>query len=306
MAAYPNMNAGNMTPFLASAELTLAAGATGNADSEALSVPYRRPFWLDEVRWNIRVSPVPLNFGAGLGVPYGALISTKLALGRMIISDKFIPIWNYGAEMLSAWSDSAQVDPNFGSTNVGFSSYRWKLPKPLYVPAGNVVTSQFARGADTNPAARIVVSYAGRYADGERPSRNEIDVPFVAAFLPGVVANAQSSDLDLVNPFLVPLHCQRLIGRMLVIDSNTTPYGYTEGNFLHNITAQINDSFGHNVVRDFTDLGLICDTNRRAWTFNKVLNPQERYNLQATGMRTSAVADQISVSLIGTRKEWIA
>lgn len=298
-----NPDAGNMTPFLSSAQVTLAASSTAMADSGALSQPFRRPFWLDEIRWNIRVSPVPLDFGSGIGVPYGALIRTKLTLGRMIISDKFIPIWNYGTELLTQYAGSAQVDANFGGVNVGFSSYRWKLPKPLYVPAGNVVTSEFSRGADGNPSALVTVSYAGRYVDADLTSRDEIDVPFVCAFLPATgVLNAQSAELDLHNPFLVPLKCQRMIGRILINDTATPP-GYAEPFGAGFGQLQLQDSGGHNMITDFTDLALVFDVNRRAWTFTSMLPSQERYNVLLTGLSSTRT---VSISLIGTRKEQLS
>lgn len=306
-----NPNSINASPFLVSSQITLASGATGNADAGALSQPFRRPFWIDEIRWNIRV-PVP----AAGPKPWGGLISTKLALGRMIISDKFIPIWNYCTEPLQLQATSQQWDKNFGpavgppgtgGTSVSFSAYRWKLPKPLYVPAGNTVTSEFQRYADGGANALVTVSYAGRYIDQEETSRKEIDVPFVGAFLPGFpsTTTVQSGEMDLFNPFLVPLHVQRLTGRLL--NNSLSTYGEVAAGAptfqTTNIALVAKDSFGHNVIRDFTNFLLVFDSNRRAWTFGKVLSAGQLYSLF---FQNVASTDMLSIALIGTRKEQIA
>lgn len=308
---HANPNSVNAAPFLVSAQVTLASGASGIADAGALSQPFRRPFWIDEIRWNIRV-PI-----AGTGPkPWGGLISTKLALGRMMISDKFIPIWNYCTEMQQLQATSQQWDKNFGplvgppggaGTSVSFSAYRWKLPTPLYVPAGNTVVSEFQRYADGGSNALITVSYAGRYIDQDEPSRKEIDVPFVGAFLPGFpsTTTVQSGENDLYNPFLVPLHVQRLTGRLInnvfgvyaEVASGSHQFPNT------NVQLIMKDSFGHNVVRDFTNFLVVFDTNRRAWTFGKTLSPGQLYSAYFQNLVST---DMLSVALIGTRKEQLA
>jgi len=219
-------------------------------------------------------------------------VRTKLSLGRIQLSDRFLPLENY-APLISEPTES------FADDNGRWNNYRWKLPKPLYIPAGMTLKSEFSRLVGLVPnSVQVNVAYAGKYASENDPLPKEIDVPWVTGFEPASgVTFAQSSERDLYNPFLVPLHVQRLL-------FYTNDADFPERN-IPQLTTVIKDSAGQNVVRDFTRHASVWDSNRRAWNINSWMPPKERYNvtlsLAAGGIIT--VLDGQVVSLVGTRKE---
>lgn len=294
-----NPNLRRTAPFMVSGQVTVASGRTAPCDAGAMSQPYRRPFWIDEIRWGIRCAP-----GVSISqLAMGALIKTKLAIGRATVSYDFIPIHNYGVSFQPNGFVEEAVDATFGSaTRVGFSDYRWKLPKPLYVPAGMTLMSSFSRDADGFPDATVNLAYAGRYVDGDDKRPKKIAVPFVSAWQPASGStNAQSSEKDLVNPYDELLYTQKMIGRAWLY-TNANSGVSTSPTFASPLTTSsqivIKDSYGNNVVRDFLGLTRVFEYNRRAWTFSRILLPRERYNATAQTITTNV---RICVSLIGTR-----
>lgn len=298
----PNPNLFRVAPCVLSTSLTIASGRGGLADSGALSQPFRRPFWLDEVRWSIRV-PTDATLTT---LAAGGLISAKFALGRMVVSNDFVPIHCYAPSFQFTRSSFGCAEECFDHTNtvtrLSFSHYRWKLPKPLFITPGQQFTCEYERIADGLGDAVMQIAYAGRYVDQKIKTPKAIDVPFISAWLPTPGSTfAQSSEKDLVNPLPVPLHCQRMIGRVLRLQAascttrmDSTVATPTDANIV------IKDSYGHNVVRDFLNFYRVFDYNRRAWTFNRILPSKERYLVTAQNIPTDR---RLHVALIGSRKE---
>lgn len=299
MSESPNPNLRRTAPFLVSNSVSIASGSSVGIDAGAMSQPYRRPFWIDEIRWGIRCAP-----GVAISqLAMGGLISTKLTIGKTTVSYDFIPIHNYAVPHQLTGFVEEGVDATYGTaTRVGFSDYRWKLPKPLYVPAGMALMSDFQRFADGFPTALINVAYAGRYVDAEEKRPEKIAVPFVSAWQPTPGStSAQSSEKDLVNPYEEPLYTQKMIGRALFYQNNATGVSTLPTFSANSMTASqvvIKDSYGQNVVRDFLAFNRVFELNRCAWTFSRILLPRERYNATA---RLIPANTRLCVSLIGTR-----
>ena len=292
------------SPYLLTSQVTIAAGGSATADSGALGQPYRRPFWVDEVRWTIKVPGATVTNDVAFQM--GGLITTKLTLGRMIISNDFIPIYNFAQSMQRYNSVEAAegIVTGFG-VPVSYSNYRWVLPKPLYVPSGMPLTSQFQRFRDAFGTATVSVSYAGRYISPGSKTLREFDVPFVTAFtipLSNTATMAISGENDLVNPFLENLQTQRFIGRQLLYTAAPDVAQELEPS-TSETQVLMKDSYGNNVIRDYTYFTRVFDWNRRAWTFSRTLLPTERYYVSLSGIPTNVFP---SISLIGTRVERIA
>jgi hypothetical protein len=300
-------------PILLSGEVTLNAGQTMNAPSQNLMSPFREPIWIDAITWTIWNPAVNANNAFW---DWGGTIRTRLTLGRTEITrnrfNGFVPIWNLSPQV-NDLSASVQFDRFSTSDPVASTMHKWKLPRPLYIPPGMSLQSTFMRTQDAGPAGTVVsVGYAGRYADPSLPTLHEIDVPFATfAEAAATASYFQSDENDFVNPFLVPLNTQRFILRAQ--HPQTAPDYLTEGYALTSLFGvKVQDSFGHNMVRDFVDGSsrVIFDYLRRAWTFKNILNSKERYNVQirpyqgtAGGAAVATFTDAPMLSLIGWRKE---
>lgn len=276
-----------MSPILfASPTTSVVAGRSALADTGALSTKFRRPFWIDEIRLSsyfITNTIVATNSYA---------MQARFKLGPYALSDRYIPFPNY-APFLNIYNENFD---SFGGPDGYVAWYRWKLPKPLFVPAGMTLVCDFFRPLGKTPAtASADVAYAGRYLRGKEPTPAEVDVPWVTMFDPATDAVfAQSSELDLYNPFQVPLSVQRLLA------ANQDATGFTATVNTNQVTV-MKDSAGSNVIRDFTETGSVFDLNRRAWTVNRVLAPRERYNITLQAL--TGDLNNYHVSLVGSRKE---
>jgi hypothetical protein len=298
-------------PLFLSSNVNIAAGATAVASTFDLTSPFREPIWIDAITWSVTGSNGVILTAAN----WGATLRTRLSLGRTELTrnrnNGFVPIWNLSSQVnqgLNVRAASNQVDENTfqGVTNFSMSFHKWKLPRPLYVPPGMSLQSEFFRSLDGIPGSLFVsVGYAGRYVDPGMTTLKKASMPFATFFEIQPGGSSFLSDAqDMVNPFEVPLCVQRFIGRAIQSTGNpvTTLLEVP-------LTSQIKiqDSHGHNIVRDFipNDGSVVLDYNRRGWTFNKILSPKQWYNFQvipaAGPSSTFDFAQQFS--MIGHREE---
>jgi len=262
---------------------------------------------LDEVRWTVfsdHPGPIFARWN------WGGRIRTKLRMGRIALTGtrdggNFVPLWNFCAPPNGSAIAVEQESSVLGVIQA-VSHYVWKLPKPLIVPRGSVLSSEFFRPIDTLPfVATVSVAYSGIYLPPTYKMTAEMAVPYVTLFEPaGATASSAflSSELDLVNPFLVPLHVQRFIGR---IEDGVPPSQMFEVVSPSVPTVTMKDSWGNNVVRDFTAFATVFDSLRRAWTFGKVLNPKERYMVSLLNVTTAlpVPVPRPMISMVGWRNE---
>lgn len=192
-------------------------------------------------------------------------------------------------------------DGSFSS--MSFSHYRWRLPKPLYIEAGQWLQSQFFRGNDTLGSMNLTVSYVGRVVSPSAPRPGVISVPYAAPYQTTVgTTYGQSNEYHLFNPFDHPINIHRITGRML----DTTLFELT-GSITQNPsnsgpTVQIYDSFGNKMVNDFTGIGDVFDVPRAAWTVDTELPAKSIYEVQVWNLPTT---QQAHFAMIGDRDEAI-
>jgi|CXWL01.1.fsa_nt_gi hypothetical protein len=299
-------------PILLSSSLDLASGATGIPPLQSLQSPFREAMMIDSVKFLVR-GLLP-SASPTTGYNFAGMVRTRFKMGRIELSHDFIPVGMYGPAIQDPTATGtppeatqATFAEDGGGVTYTLSHFRWILPRPLYVPAGSVLVPSIQRILDDGfpgTTLTIDVSYSGRRL-AQDPLPKEIDVPYVALFappetVPGVATSASSADINLVNPFLVPLHVQRLMGR--IMNRTTSPNLFDQLGGA--VQVLMKDSYGQNMVRDFLPWNMVYDVNRRAWTINQVLKPKERYYASITGM--TATATQFSsafISMIGYRKE---
>lgn len=290
----------SVTPVLLSSACNVLAGSEATANSENLSYPFRKAVIIEEIRWDLKVVT---NTGA-LNPNLGAIVATKLQLGQLYLMRDPVPIWSL-ATLISVEQEQ------FTETLTAYSHYRWRLPKPLYVEAGQVLRSVFSRGYvnDGYDTINVQVSYLGKTVAPNQPRPGVIAVPYAAPFVTTAGAvYAQSNEYHLFNPFDFDLHIQRLTGRLLDITSGPPPVlaqllGSTTPNTAQSApTIQMTDSWGGKMVNDFTGIGDVFDLSRAAWTVDTVLPPKGVYTVQVWNLNTGRPA-QAFFAMIGTRDE---
>jgi len=280
-------------PFVFSSPMqVIAANTSLIPDVTLLGNRFRKPLWIDEVRFaymNLESEAAPFNMGLS--------VRCKLSLGRVALTGSrdngFVPISMFGPSISVVPEELSGPDGTFGS-------FRWRLPKPLFVPANDTLRAQFFRTADGFPGdVRVSVAYAGRYTKPEESLPNTIDIPYVDTFIHSTGSTfGLSSERDLVNPFPVDLNVQRLISRtFLVSGAGISIFGLP---FDIATEILIKDSYGHNVVRDFVAPRRVFDPTRSATTAPFVLKPNERINVQ---FRSVPATYTPMVSMVGWRRE---
>jgi hypothetical protein len=199
----------------------------------------------------------------------------------------------------------------------GFSSMRWPLPKPLYMPAGDAL--QCSLRLKSFPAlaefgfglARANVTYIGRLAGPGTPPPAIRHVPWVSSYQQlASTAFGQTND-EFRNPFSdKPWYVQRFTSRVYIstISSDLLFAEWVDASSTtHAVEARLYDSLGYAIVPNFTPAYDVFDGPRAAWTFGRTLGPREQFDLQ---LRTVDVGDIpegtdyiTQVGVVGFREE---
>ena len=295
----------NVTPVILSSTCTISRNSTGIPDSGQLSYPFRKAIIIDEIRFNLR-----RRIGAA-NTNLGGQVAMTMQLGRHFVAKDYVPIWLLGTVMDRA---QEEVIDNSITPNQAFSQYRWRLPEPLYVDAGQVLSASFARGipaglVDDASAFDVTleVTYVGRTVAPSQPRPKLIAVPYVARFCTDLSNTyQQSNENHLFNMFDRSLQIQRLTGRVgggsgvLSEMQALTPNAATGTNSL--LTVKMTDSWGGKMVNDNTGPSDIFDIIRGAWTCDTEMPAKGQYKVQAMNLDT-VNGQVLHVGMVGVRAE---
>ncbi len=295
MPAKPNGGFQGVSPVLMSSACTLLVNNSAVPDSGQLSYPFRKAILIDEIRWTLRINGTTQ-------LTLGPLVYTKLNFGRHYLMRDPVPIWLLGT-LMSGYVEGLVADSTPSTAQV-FSHYRWRLPEPLYLEAGEILRSQFSRGADGFGNVDVQVTYVGRTVAPNQPRPRVIPVPYVAPWVT-TLGNTyqQSNEAHLFNPFDVPIRIQRLTGRVnnLVLGSTSAPaIELTPLAGTTSVTLLMHDSWGGKMVNNQTGPSDIFDAPRAAWTVDTIMPPKGVYNIQALNIDA---AQTVHVAMIGVREE---
>lgn len=283
-----------VTPVILSSPFTVLVNNAGIPDSGQLSYPFRKAIVIEEIRFDLRmVSTSSLQLGANLNV--------KLQLGQHYLMRDPVPVWLLGTSMTTIEEESTDTSL---ATRVCYSHYRWRLPEPLYVEAGQWLQAVFSRTTDA--FAKITgtihgqITYVGKTVSPKQPRPKVLAVPYVAPFVTTVAQTyQQSNENNLFNPFDIPIRIQRLTGRVLNSNARlqlaltpTTPTG--------DVTIMMNDSWGGKMVNNLTGPSDVFDCLRAAWTVDTVMPPKGIYEIRAWNIPTT---EQLYVAMVGVREE---
>ncbi len=275
-----------ISPILLQAQISPPAGggSFGLADTTRLENPFQGPMWIDEIRFRLPGGAAV----TGAGQAWSSM-RVELKLGNIPLTYGFVPISLLG----KVQNDLAEGVYSLGSPDC----FTWKLPKPLYVPARELLrpTIYYDTYAGA-PAKTVTIIYACRPVEKGTPAPSVLQVPWVTYFqppylscsleAPAVNTTNQSAPSDIFNPWDEELHVQRFIGR-LMIQNHGENSGYlglsdaamdmSTGAIRCGTLVSAQDSFNNILIRDRTPFAHVFDFIDRAWTVNCILPPKGFY-----------------------------
>lgn len=291
------------SPIHLSSSVVVTSGGSGAPAVAA----YRNPMGQDMELLEVKFELMAANL-AGSAPVLGGTVWCELTMGGIKITNGSIPVWNFG-RVEGSRSGEAKSD---NTDNVVFASYAWRLPRPLFIPAGAVVTPKIVHAGFIPNAINVRVGYSARTVF-TKPKK--IYVPWVAkyaskAFSPISAAGVDAStELDLVNPNPERVYLQRFIGRTQLLTNQTSSEASQEtpSQFL---MVRMTDSYGRPIVRDYTPFRSVFGALTRSWEMDNGswLDPEAYYIVQlrkdamtvAAGSANAIV--QAFVSVVGWRE----
>lgn len=295
------------TPLHLTATTTLGSNTTGGVNTVALKNPLGGAMEIREIKFAITGPPL---YNGSSNVGYGGIIGAKLDVGAHPLTNGYVPVGNFGRP-IGLFSE--QILSNI---NNSISEFSWKLPRPLYVPAGAVITPTFQHRGLVTDSLSVRVSYSGRSVSGPMPKK--IFIPYASCFVsknfPSDTAGSdQSTELDLINPFDDVLYIHRFVGRCYFTNQGfVTEVGVgndTAGREM--FTVRMSDSNGRPIIRTFTVFRVAFPTPTRTWDLDgqAVMDPQSYYRVFVKkaapivgNFDTGPATTQVMMSCVGWRE----
>jgi hypothetical protein len=298
------VKAPTLGPLLRSARANLgSAGVTvGVTEVGRLQNPSRSAWLLDEIRF--RFEPAALT--AGYAGACAQIVSVRLELGNLpLTATGYVPV-----ALLCRTLDPSVEWATSATSDMGFV---WRLPKPLYIPAGKTVVPTFrldgSIGYPTPPVVTAYVSMVGRLLPLTAPVPALVEVPFATAWLDAVrgggvdYKGVRSPKSDLKNPHGEPVYVQQMLGTyfyqsqgsdLTVYVPGTQSQGASNdvdliGNDL--VSARIFKSDGSALARAPTPWNHLFDWSTRSLQGGcAILERNEYYQIQADVLMASRPA----------------
>lgn len=248
--------------ILASDVSTLAARETrAIADPKQLENPFKGGMEIDEFRFYTFTRDGSFTVNTT-----GQILSTEyetrfeLRLGDELITDGLIPASLFGPRLDSGLEE--------------YGIQVWRLPKPLYLKKGERIFANMK-----NPSAYSTESAVIAIGRPVETPPKVVNVPYVRAWIAPTSAGTtayevESKESDLVNPFPVPLHLQRMVGNVYGAGFKLDWYHQADTLF-----TQIVDSKGALVVRDPTPFKNVFLDLGRIWNLNTIMAPRGRFDV---------------------------
>ncbi len=288
-----------MKPFAVSTTLSLASGSIGNtpANMNPLRNPYDKGYYLDE----IILAPLTLENQWEVQAQFNWL-------GQELVRDN-VPFFLLGPQPV--------LRQRFGNWHYQDKiAVVWKLPKPLFIPAGETLVPKLRHSGQTAAATiatRII--YKGRSLEARDPVPKVAAVPWAsgmigASRLGGDATSAsqhveQSTATDFMNPHPEPLNVThfmgsvyRYTGTFYVVDSPAP--------LAQDVTVRIISPEGEIMVRDASVFQQVF--YRREWKAQTVLGSKEYFTVIVDeDLRDRDVTEyndpiRVAVSMVGYRE----
>lgn len=277
-------------PQILSAGVVLNSHSSGSVNVESLRPPIPGDMLIHEVRFDL--------FGIGRAPngldlkPSGGIIACQFKIGSVDLTAGYVPVWNFGhlfdRQLLGervAWGPQDDLD---GSTPIGPKtrvSYRWYPRSPIPVPAGMTLTPQFENRGGQPEGTEVKITYVGQLLTRKLPPR--VHVPWVSYFVTtgfpyNETGTAVSGELQLLNPYPVPLILERMTGRIAYLTAAT--YGFEDyedrANFSplfgravasHAITVRLDNSKGDSIIPLPVPFRQAFAFGRRSWELDGLI-----------------------------------
>lgn len=299
----------------------LSSGQSTVLTTEAMAS--RSLKWLRCEEMSVVLVPRASNvftFGEFKAQSMGSFVTIKPTAYRVSLSNDFVPAWLLGPRC-NALTEFVQ-NPSNKVLAAGFQvgnmeTYRWRFPKPFYMPPGaaflvnlqrngNPLDVAFSMIIDTHVSVKCVQVTAQEAREAMKKNGGN-PLPYIAPFVPPepLVYPAQSANKQLANQFQSTLFVQRMTGRCagysdyynLLVNNGG---GLVAGADLTNI-AQVRLSDTRTIVCDKVPFGSIFPTTRMAWTFTRKLEPNEYLTAQL--FTSNSVVSAPQVAMVGYRNE---
>ena len=211
---------GARTPILLSSGMVgIAQGGVSIPNMQQLIPPYRAPYIIREIRFTAQ-SPQSTGLSF-VNTDLQQFLLVQLALGENAITKNFIPICSF-CPAVQLRAESAYGGTSYYGTTAcrDYAMFRWVLPRPMYVQAGNGIQGSFQRQANDGTTAGytgnayLEMSIVGEILPaGTKPPAYSC-IPYVAAYQNFKAGFSNSQAFDLPNPWPDrDWNVQRLIGR---------------------------------------------------------------------------------------------
>lgn len=293
------------SPIHLSGSLVLRSGATGSIPEELLRNPMGQDMEILEIKFELSGGAIG---GDSDPLPYGGTIWCELTMGGVKITNGAIPVWNFGrAENLDG---EVKID---STDNISFGSYSWRLPRPLFVPAGATVVPSFVHTGLIPDSINVRIGYSARTVFVQP---KVVYMPWVAkfvskAFNPIAAADVDlSSEKDLANANDEVLHLQRFVGRAFYQRANGTVASESAapGFSSRYLMVRMTDSYGRPIVRNYTPFRSVFGSLTRSWEMDNgaELDPRAYYTVNlrkdAMAMAVAGGIGQVFISMVGWRE----
>lgn len=304
-------------PVHLTAAATLASNTTGGVNTVALKNPLGVAMEIHQIKWMISGASGSNNQDN----IFGGIIACKLDLGTNPVTNGFVPTWLFGRP------EDLSSETRVGVTGQATSFFSWRLPRPLYIPAGAVLTPTFQHRGLLSTPLTTRISYVGKSLINKRLQPRKLYIPYVASYISpnfdftpstSVAASSESTETDLVNPHKEPLFLQRFTGRLQTyINSINGLVNMTEtaAQFADTrTTMRMVDSNGRPVVQSFTQFRQAFAGATRSWDLDNgaVMDPNSYYKAflktNPVGLtwfssaNITAVLQQAHIGLVGWRE----
>lgn len=269
-------------PLIFTAEAIVNTNAGGSINTAALANPHGMPMELLEMRFRVAPNNNETD-STSFNAVTGQSIGVKMDLGNIPIIDSGVPISQFSSFRDTSEFGSQQFSPSpADNPRVVPNSYFWRLKYPLYIPAGGVAVPSFEHLGQNPFPVKVAVIYICRTIPSGMKTPSRLMVPWVGSFnskafdqLTDTPASSErSSELDLLNPFKVPLEVVKITGRATLIRGG----GEFSGGPIPDIaieeimqfrarlaTVRIRSSRGDDIVRTPTPFNGLFPLGWREW-----------------------------------------
>lgn len=324
----PSLTAQTWAPVAYTTEVSgLTAGKSLMMPQVNLQSGFNTPYWVDEIRFTAFTASY--NSSGGVQGDISAIISYQLQTGVHFFSQAALSSGSPVPMILYAptYSGNAQYDQTIQSidntTVRNYSTRRWVLPKPLWMPAGDIVQARVHRSTDFGTAVASItaqMTVVGRAVLPDTPPPPARCIPHVGHFThptgTGTSVAFSMANAQFKNPFQTPWYVQRIVlntrDQLGETSGVRTGYGLFEDptGVLSYAQVQLFDSLGYKITGsnagDYVPLADVASAaNDAAWTFGRPLPPGENYNVSFRVVAGSSDTTVFSpmISFVGYREE---